>query len=77
MITCLSNIITYPARKPATNAPKKPAPIALASIPPIIPGTIPGLSAIENAINPASTGSINANDVPPPICINAAANVPC
>ena len=31
----------------------------------------------RNAMNPASTGSINTNDVPPPICINAAASVPC
>ena len=42
-----SKTIIYPAKNPDTIPPRKPAPIWLDSIPPIIPGTIPGLSAIE------------------------------
>ncbi|SAJ20277.1 Uncharacterised protein [Enterobacter cloacae] len=56
--------------------PIKPEPVLTASIPPIRPGVRPGRSAMEKAIKPASTGTINANAEPPPICINAAASVP-
>lgn len=55
---------------------KEARPVLTANIPPINPGVRPGRSAMENAIKPANTGTIKANAESPPICINAAANVP-
>ena len=40
-------------------APIKPDPAASAKAPAVTPGAIAGLSAIENAINPARTGYVN------------------
>lgn len=39
----------------------------------ISPGVRPGRSAIEKAIKPASTGTISAKALLPPICISATA----
>ena len=61
----LINKHVYPAIRPTAKAPKNPAPISLAIIPPTRPGTIANLSAIENPINAAITGNINPNAVPP------------
>ncbi|MNI74800.1 hypothetical protein D3C73_1309090 [compost metagenome] len=54
----------------------KPAPRVLASRPPIMPGARPGRSAMDQAIYPASNGTISLNAASPPICINAAGRVP-
>ena len=62
----------YPARNPATRAPRNPDFPLAAIIPPTRPTASAGLSPIAIAINPASTGSMNPNAVPP-ICLNTAA----
>ena len=55
----LSPTTKYPAKNPASNAPKNPEPPLFASSPPRKPTTNAGLSAILYAIYPASTGKIN------------------
>jgi len=80
----------YPAMKPASNAPKKPPETAgtfgsnalakvtpaLAKAPPTKPIERAGLSPILIAINPARTGNINPNAVPPIFFKTAANGVP-
>ena len=70
--TFFSNKMISPARKPAASAPRKPDFPFAAIIPPTKPTASAGLSPILIAINPASTGSISPNAIPP-ICLNAAA----
>ncbi len=65
--TFFNRFIVYPAIKPAARAPKKPDVPFAAIEPPSIPTASPGLSAIDMAIKPASTGSIKPKATPP-IC---------
>ncbi|MNJ44996.1 hypothetical protein D3C77_400730 [compost metagenome] len=76
LMMSLSHFATYPARKPAAIPPINPAPTCEASMPPTSPGARPGFSAMEKAMYPARIGIISAKAAPPPISINAAANVP-
>ena len=62
-----------PAKKPASNAPRKPEPFDALNAPPTKPAAKPGRSAIDIEIKPAKTGNINPNDAPP-IPINVAAS---
>ena len=61
----ISPLIMYPAANPATNAPRNPELPFAAIIPPTKPTASAGLSPIAIAINPASTGSMNPNAIPP------------
>ena len=61
----LKKRIMYPDKKPATNAPRNPAPPVFAKYPPTKPTVIPGLSAIDIPINPARTGNIKPKAAPP------------
>ena len=60
-----NNTTTYPARNPATNAPRNPLVPFAAIAPPTKPTASPGLSAILIAINPARIGSMKPNATPP------------
>ena len=68
-----SNSTIYPARNPATKAPRNPDVPFAAIAPPTKPTARPGLSAILIAINPARIGSMKPNAMPP-IDLNIAAN---
>ena len=59
------NFTVYPASIPAASAPRNPVFIFLARSPATNPGTIPGLSIMEKAINPAINGSISPSARPP------------
>ena len=80
---------TYPATKPARSAARNPPEIPtvlpcarstklvpfIASTPPAKPTASPGLSAIDDAINAASIGNINAKAALPVVLKNAATGV--
>ena len=62
----------YPPAKPPIIPPINPEPVALAIIPATNPANIPGLPAIDCAINAVKTGTIRFIEYPPTSFIVAA-----
>ena len=74
-VAFFKKLTIQPATKPAMRAPRKPEPVVPASAPPTKPTASPGRSAIDMAINPASTGSIKPKEAPPMSLKNFATGV--